>query len=71
VLKVLFLVALLALAIYLVVRTVQRGGGTPLQRGGGSTQRRPPNRSIAPDDDADFLRDLDRRHKHPEDPEGV
>jgi len=32
-------------------------------------QRRPPTRPIAPDDDADFLRDLDRKRKHPDDPE--
>jgi hypothetical protein len=67
--KVLVLVALLALAIYLVVRTVQRGGQPP-HRGGG-TQRRPPTRPVAPDDDLDFLRDLDRKRKHPDDPENV
>jgi hypothetical protein len=67
--KVLVLVALLALAIYLVVRTVQRGGSPP-QRGGGA-QRRPPTRPVAPDDDADFLRDLDRKRKHPDDPDAV
>jgi hypothetical protein len=76
VLKVLVLVALMALAIYLVVRTVQRGGNPP-QRGGhggqrrGGTQRRPPSRPIAPDDDLDFLRDLDRKRKHPDDPDNV
>lgn len=65
------LVALLALAIYLVVRTVQRGG-TPPQRGGGrGNARRPPTRPMAPDDDLDFLRDLDRKRKHPDDPENV
>jgi hypothetical protein len=65
VLKVLFVLALLTLAIYLVVRTVQ-GRGT-VQRP--KPQRRPPTRPIAPDDDADFLRDLDRKRKHPDDPE--
>lgn len=68
-LKVLFLLALLALAIYLVVRSVQgRGGVVPTRK---PPQRRPPARPIAPDDDADFLRDLDRKRKHPDDPEGV
>jgi hypothetical protein len=67
VLKVLFLVALLALAIYLVVRTVQ-GHGVVQKR---QPPRRPPTRPIAPDDDVDFLRDLDRKRRHPDDPEGV
>jgi hypothetical protein len=65
VLKVLFVLALLTLAIYLVVRTVQ-GRGTVQKP---KPQRRPPTRPIAPDDDADFLRDLDRKRKHPDDPE--
>ena len=65
-LKVLVLLALLALAIYLVVRTVQ-GRGTVQKP---KPQRRPPARPIAPDDDADFLRDLDRKRKHPDEPDG-
>jgi hypothetical protein len=63
VLKVLVLVALLALAIYMVVRTVQRRGLLD--------DHRPGRRPYAPDDDPDFLRDLDRKRKHPDDPEGV
>ena len=66
-LKVLVLLALLALAIYLVVRTVQ-GRGT-IQKP--KPLRRPPTRPIAPDDDADFLRDLDRKRKHPDEPDGA
>ena len=65
-LKVLVLVALLALAIYLIVRTVQGRGAAPQPR---RPQRRPPPRPIAPDDDPDFLRDLDRKRKHPDDPD--
>jgi hypothetical protein len=69
VLKVLFLLALLALAIYLVVRSVQgRGSVVPKRK---PLQRRPPTPPLAPDDDPDFLRDLDRKRKHPDDPEGV
>jgi hypothetical protein len=68
VLKVLVLVALLALAIYLIVRTVQGRGAAPRPR---RPQRRPPPRPIAPDDDPDFLRDLDRKRKHPDDPDVV
>ena len=66
-LKVLVLLALLALAIYLVVRTVQGRGAVPEAQ---APQRRPPARPIAPDDDADFLRDLDRKRKHPDEPDG-
>ena len=48
-LKVLFLLALLALAIYLVVRSVQgRGNVVPKRK---PLQRRPPSRPLAPDDD--------------------
>ena len=66
-LKALFLLALLALAIYLIVRTVQGRGGVVQKRP--PQQRRPPARPVAPDDDADFLRDLDRKRKHPDDPD--
>jgi hypothetical protein len=65
VLKGLFLLALIALAIYLVVRTVEGRGLAARPK----PQRRPPTRPIAPDDDADFLRDLDRKRKHPDDPD--
>ena len=64
--KVLILVALLALAIYLVVRTVQGQGLVQKPK----PQRRPPARPVAPDDDPDFLRDLDRKRKHPDEPDG-
>jgi hypothetical protein len=63
VLKVLFLVALLALAIYMVVRTVQRRGLFDHHRAQG--------RPYAPDDDPDFLRDLDRKRRYPDDPDAV
>ena len=67
-LKVLFLVALFALAVYLLVRMVQRGGGgLPTSRP--KTPPNPPRRPVAPDDDLDFLRDLDRKRKHPDDPD--
>jgi hypothetical protein len=65
VLKVLLVVGLLALAIYLVVRAVQRGGVSQPRRLPG----RPPTRPAAPDDDPDFLRDLDRKRRHPDDPD--
>ena len=67
-LKVLVVVALFALAVYLLVRMRQRaGGGRPISRP--RTPPPAPRRPIAPDDDPDFLRDLDRKRKHPDDPE--
>jgi hypothetical protein len=67
VLKFVILIALLAAAIYHVVRVVQRGSLRPAPR----RPRPDPPRVIGPDDDPDFLRDLDRKRKrkHPEDPE--
>ena len=65
VLKILLVVALVAVAIYLVVRASQGGAAALPKR-----QPRPPRpRTIAPDDDEDFLRDLDRRKPHGEDEE--
>jgi len=61
--KFLLLVIILAAAIYFTVRVVQRRGLLP--------DRRPEQRPLGPDDDPDFLRDLDRkwrRRRKPEDP---
>ena len=60
-LKFLLLVILVAVAVYLTVRVIQRRGVLPKQQ--------PPPRPFGPDDDPDFLRDLDRKRKHPKDPE--
>jgi hypothetical protein len=64
--KFLLLVILIAVAVYLTVRAIQRRGIAPAPR-----RRSPPPRVMGPDDDPDFLRDLDRqrKRKHPEDPE--
>ncbi len=66
-LKFLLVVILIAVAVYLVTRAIQRRGIAP------TPPRRPrpqqPPRVLGPDDDPDFLRDLDRRRKHPEDPD--
>jgi len=70
VLKVLFFVVLFAVAVYLLVRVIQRRGlieQRPAQRPSRRTQ--PPRRQVAPDDDPEFLRDLDRKRLHPDDPE--
>jgi hypothetical protein len=62
VLKFLLIVILIAVAVYLTVRAGQRRGVLP-------PERRSEPRPMGPDDDPDFLRDLDRRRRHPEDPE--
>ncbi len=65
-LKFLLVVALIAVVTYLVVRTFQQRGALPKP----TPRRKPhPPRVIGPDDDPDFLRDLDRKRRHPEDPE--
>ena len=61
--KFLLIVILLAAAIYFTVRVIQRRGILP--------PRRPEQRPLGPDEDHDFLRDLDRkrRRRKPEDPD--
>ena len=53
-LKVLLVIAAIAFALYLFLRLLDRRATSP--RAG----RGAPPRTIAPDDDVDFLRDLDR-----------
>ena len=67
-LQALVLFALLALAIFLIVRTVQ--GRSGVVRSASLRSAAPPP-AVAPDDDANFLRDLDRKRKHPDDPQGI
>ncbi|GAA2131290.1 hypothetical protein [Nocardioides bigeumensis] len=64
--KFLLVVIVLGVLVYLVVRTVQRGGFTSPSRQRPPKPSAPPQqrRMIAPDDDPDFLRDLDRKRKH-------
>ncbi|MDO3394492.1 hypothetical protein [Nocardioides cremeus] len=72
-LKFLLVVAVVGLVTYLAVRLVQRrlpGGGTPAARRPLPGPRpKPKPKMVAPDDDEDFLRDLERKRRHPEDPE--
>ncbi len=62
-LKFLLVVILIAVMVYLTVRVIQRRGILPPPR------RSAPPRPLGPDDDPDFLRDLNRKRKHPEQPE--
>ena len=61
----LFVVAIFALLTYALVRVIERRGvARP------SAQRKaPPPRPTAPDDDPDFLRDLDRKRKRRQPPD--
>ena len=65
-LKVLLVVVLFAVATYYLIRVIERRGvARPVRRPQPRTEQRP----VGPDDDEDFLRDLDRKRKHPEDPD--
>jgi hypothetical protein len=63
VLKFLLVVILIAVMVYLTVRVIQRRGILP------PSHHSAPPRPLGPDDDPDFLRDLNRKRKHPEHPE--
>lgn len=64
-LKLLLVVILVAVAVYLVVRAIERRGIAPAPR----RRSAPPPGPLGPDDDPDFLRDLERKRRHPEDPD--
>ena len=73
-LRFLFMLALLAVAIYFLVRVVQARGllseGSPPPRRPTRPRRPQKPRIVAPDDDEDFLRDLDRKRKRHKSDEG-
>ncbi len=73
-LKFLLVVIVFAAATYVVVRMLQGRGLNPSRSPQQVRKKRPrpsgPPKIIAPDDDEDFLRDLDRKRLNPEDPEG-
>lgn len=62
--KFLLVVVVFAALVYLTVRVIERRGVKPAPR------RNPEPRVMGPDDDPDFLWDLDRRKRHPDDPAG-
>lgn len=66
------MVIIFAVATYFLVRLLQDRGLSPQQRSQRpKPKRRPstPPKIVAPDDDEDFLRDLDRKRLNPEDPD--
>ena len=63
-------VLLFAALTYGLIRVLERRGVAGWPRGRGRGPRpRPAPRPVAPDDDPDFLRDLDRKKRQPPDPE--
>ncbi|MDH2414267.1 hypothetical protein [Nocardioides sp. CER19] len=66
-LKVLLVLIILAIATYALVRVVQRRGVTPPLAGTRRTSR--PSGPLGPDDDDEFLRDLDRKRLDGEGPD--
>ena len=66
-LKFLLVVVLFAVATYLLIRVFQQRGLVPQTPN--RPKRQAPKRMVAPDDDEDFLRDLDRKKREPEDPD--
>lgn len=67
-LKVLLVVVLFAALTYGLIRVIERRGVAPRPRGRRPGPR-PEPRVTGPDDDPDFLRDLDRKRRQPPDPE--
>ena len=67
-LKVLLVVLLFAALTYGLIRIIERRGIAGRKPGQRPTHR-PDPRPFGPDDDPDFLRDLDRKKRQPPDPE--
>ena len=67
-LKVLLVVLLFAALTYGLIRIIERRGIAGRKPGTRPTHR-PDPRPFGPDDDPDFLRDLDRKKRQPPDPE--
>ncbi len=66
-LKFLLVVIVFAAATYLAVRVIQQRGLMPDKPV--LPKRQAPRKMVAPDDDEEFLRDLDRKRLNPEDPD--
>lgn len=57
-LKFLLIVLLIAIMVYAVTRVLERRGKPPVQR-----RPQGPPRPLGPDDDPDFLREIERRRR--------
>ncbi|KQY50171.1 MULTISPECIES: hypothetical protein [unclassified Nocardioides] len=68
--KFILVIVLVTLAVYLVVRLVETRGALFRRGNGGSTAKpeRRPSGPLGPDDDPEFLRDLNRRRPHKDKP---
>lgn len=65
----LLVVILFAALTYGLIRVIERRGVAWRRQGRAQAPRPRPRRPVAPDDDPDFLRDLDRKKRQPPDPE--
>ncbi|MSZ77124.1 MAG: hypothetical protein F2667_08485 [Actinobacteria bacterium] len=63
------MIAVFAAITYLTIRVIQRRGVLPPPQPKKRSAPPAKPRMVAPDDDEDFLRDLDRKRLHPDDPE--
>jgi hypothetical protein len=67
--KLLIVIVVFAVVTYLVTRMLQEQGDDKAHRPRLPKRPAEPPRAIAPDDDPEFLRDLDRKRRHPKDPD--
>ena len=69
-LKLLLVLIILAVATYALVRVIQRSGVTPPRKGPlTGTRNARPSGPLGPDDDEEFLRDLDRKRLNGDGPD--
>ena len=61
--KGLLVVALMALLVYVMIRFLEKRRAARNRPSSHGPRKSPPRRVIAPDDDADFLRDLEQKRR--------
>jgi hypothetical protein len=66
--KFVFVMALFAAAVYLLVRVVERRGISRPDQTGPARPTDRPRGPLGPDDDPDFIWGLNKKRRHPEDP---
>jgi hypothetical protein len=67
--KFVFVVALFAVAVYLLVRVIERRGVRRPGDASGPARPAPPPGPVGPDDDPDFIWGLNKKRRHPEHPD--